>query len=107
MDNNLRLIELAAASLGLSYEKVIKDGDLWNPIDNDSDAFRLLVELEFTIEIYEDGDIGVVKVSSSSFCCYDGFDNIRECFSVSRKDKFEKVRLAITKAAAQVGSQER
>ena len=46
------LLELAAKAVGL-------DDAAWNPLENDGDAFRLMMDLKMCVERKEDGSIAI------------------------------------------------
>ena len=67
------------------------DGDDWNPLDNDGDALRLAVKLELSIDF-------------AKWCntVYYGVDNfVQEDWH--NKDPYAATRLAIVRAAAEIG----
>ena len=74
------------------------DGGLWNPLTDDADAFRLVVNLKITVEqsILEN------KVSAYVLCrqVKRHWVEISGC-----ADRAEATRRAITRAAAEIGKQ--
>ena len=100
------LLELAAKAAGIKYEKYYdvddgslcivrgqRDFELWNPLSDDGDAFRLAVKLQ--LDILQFGilmamvqyDTGEIKV----------FDERHD------NDAYKATRRAIVRAAAEIG----
>ena len=106
METDRQLLELAAKAAGVFeegewFEDYDEDGvcclsfvigdSAWNPIENDGDAFRLLMELCITIKYGS----GYVYASHSSF---------RTCFAEHLdKGKESSIRRAIVRVAAEIG----
>lgn len=103
--NNKELLELAALAAGYNVSFFSarnqsgftcgfthdKDSGDWNPLDYDGDALRLAVKLELSIDF-------------AKWCntVYYGVDNfVQEDWH--NKDPYAATRLAIVKAAAEIG----
>ena len=95
METDRELLEFAAKASGLdgyfaSDDQSERD-EYWDPLTNDGDAFRLLVELCITIKYGS----GYVYASHSTF---------RTCFAEPlNKGKESAIRLAIVRVAAEIG----
>lgn len=109
MDNRT-LLELAAKAAGKTIDQktfgeyqdahrgmVVADGEHWNPLDDDGDALRLAVKLNLDIR-YESYDAGVAVIVGAAWD--DAPEAIHEIFE---RDGPRAVRLAITRAAADIG----
>lgn len=94
----IELIELAAIAAGHNPERheigghkfITVDGVEWNPLQSDADAFRLMVALDIEVEQFETRTIAYLGALSSGRIPH------ADC-------KNKTTRLAITKAAAQLG----
>jgi hypothetical protein len=104
------LLEFAAKAAGIQGDYLLYDGEefrygivtedkLWNPIENDSDAFRLMLDLNLTLTDawinYENAPLAVVVVKnqeSTVFCQHAKYDNPHQA-----------ARVAITRVAAMIG----
>jgi hypothetical protein len=84
-DEKKELIKLAAKASRIDIDKFTG----WNPIDDDADAFKLAVKLEFDIQQDTDN-------VHAEFVTVDVDD-----------DRFAATRLAITQAAAEIGKTRR
>lgn len=92
------LIELAAIAARYKTERheiggnqfLMVDGIEWNPLQSDADAFRLMVELDIEVEQFENHTMAYLGALSSGRIPH------ADC-------KNKTTRLAITKAAAQLG----
>lgn len=94
------MLELAAKAAGITYFDVTprgvscENGYLWNPRADDGDAFRLAVKLNMGVSI------PVHKTIRADVITFrDPFVNIRE----KGDDPYAATRLAITRAAAEIG----
>ena len=110
--NDRELLELAAKAAGLKYTKPTDDYDgsiglavgenpmrtrTWNPLTNDGDAFRLAVKL----------DMNVFQAAKSAYALtYDDDDGTYEKqvrYTDTNNDPYAATRLAIVRAAAEIG----
>ena len=95
--NDRELLELAAKAAGEPYFEHAPEGGLylsngedWNPLTEDGDAFRLAVRLLFEIDMGR----GCVAIRHSTGI------KILEAFN---HDPYAATRLAIVRAAAEIG----
>ncbi len=112
MQTDKELLELAALAIGLEYftwcgdgmrEQAVHgvphcghQGEIWNPLGDDGDAFRLMVDLGIFIDPYgNDIRCGWV-VDQKSLAC-------RVISGDAGTDKLAAVRRCITRAAAEIG----
>lgn len=101
------LLELAAKAAGKTIDQktfgeyqdahrgmVVADGEHWNPLDDDGDALRLAAKLSLHIEWRLDGRVAVSPQ-----------DQVAEIYIMesSREDRIGSLRLAIVRAAAEIG----
>jgi hypothetical protein len=108
------LLELAAKAAGIERRNAIgfyvieeeDDDRYWNPLTNDGDALRLAVKLN--IEIYQANDEGMAtyagyfagtKDARLKFCV-EYHDDIK-----NMGDPYAATRLAIVRAAAEIGKE--
>lgn len=91
------LLKMAAKAAGVEDKFIyIEDSDLdngawWNPLENDGDAFTLMVKMNMHIAVWKDCvDIG-----------FDGYHLEEEL--ITDGDAFAATRRAITRAAAVIG----
>lgn len=95
-----KVIGLTVLSVQHDKLNVTKDGKKnfhWNPLTDDADAFRLLVERGMTIKV----DYAKMKVSIWDGCSKWHSVDIENCTEVRRA-----VRLGITQSASKVGDDE-
>lgn len=91
------LLELAARATGIYLEwdssgaPIARDGDEWNPLSDDGDAFRLAVELGLDLRL--------------SQYLPKAFDLVPGKMAAIYEDSFETVRRTIVEAAADIGKQ--
>jgi hypothetical protein len=104
------LLELAAKAVGLSLEQgpgsppekcfgACWDGhtwDYWNPLDDDGDALRLAVKLDFRIDIDKERAWTAVYANRSY-----NIDTVLE--ANDNNDPYAATRRAIVRAAAEIG----
>lgn len=96
---DIELLELAARAAGLPWDQWVIDGDdSWNPRIDDGDALRLAVKLQLEIVPLEGGGVDVMRTTEA------------EPFGVTLAseigpDPYDATRLAIVRAAAQIGSE--
>ena len=83
------LLELASKACGLKEAKMRIEFNQWNPLTDDGDALRLAVKLEMNVMV------GVVRTPA-------GFTAI-EYSEDGCQDDNELTRLAIVRAAAEIG----
>lgn len=97
------LLEKAAQAAGIDV-RTIEDADGvlhwdgWNPIDDDGDAFRLMVKLSLTVDIGHD--------KYSDVWAYPNKDTKRNKVRATESfngDPYAATRLAIVRAAAAMG----
>ena len=81
---------------GFSQSIYSKDEGYWNPLDDDGDAFRLMVKLGIDIEWRSDGRVAAYRHANANGHCFTAFES-------SREDRASATRLAITRAAAEIG----
>ena len=85
-DQDYELLEKAAKAIGRPFERGITEL-FWNPLQDDRDAFRLMVECALTVEV------GLADVNTcAGSVAYHGVI-----------DAYTTVRLAIVEAAAAQG----
>jgi hypothetical protein len=93
--NDHKMLELAAKAVGLDQEiepwYFIAPGDIWSPLDNDDEAFRVVVELGLSVYT-EPFRVGVETMDKKVFV-----------WEEVVLDGFDATRRAITRAAAEVG----
>ena len=86
--NELLVLAARAASIYLNWDEpgdpVARDGDEWNPLEDDGDAFRLALTLG--IQVWRDGDILWIDHAP-----------------IEHKDIEAEARWAIVRAAAEIG----
>jgi len=87
-DEKKELIKLAAKASRIDINKITGG---WNPVDDDADAFKLAVKLEFDIQ--QDTD--------SVYVLYWFDQSMKDVEAIT--NRFAATRLAITKAAAEIG----
>lgn len=89
--NDRELLEMAAKAIGTVFVpgESWDDGAGWNPLTDDGDALRLLVELGMDVEIRTD--------CSVAWSCDGNFEEHHGT------DKHAATRRAITRAAAELG----
>lgn len=107
--SNRELLELAAKAAGYESVEFVQISDdrfechawvsefcciAWNPIEDDGDAFRLAVRLRFQIIAYKDR----VEILQDGICIGSA-DSVYSCGCMP-----STTRLAITRAAAQIGA---
>lgn len=92
-DEKKELIKLAAKASRIDINKITGG---WNPVDDDADAFKLAVKLEFDIQ----QDTDNVQVW---FWLDEAFKDAEFLTVDVGDDRFAATRLAITKAAAEIG----
>ena len=104
------LLELAAKAVGLSLEQgpgsppekcfgAFWDGytwDYWNPLDDDGDALRLAVKLDFRIDIDRERAWAAVYANRSH-----NIDTVLE--ANDNNEPYTATRRAIVRAAAEIG----
>ena len=105
LESDGTLIALAAQAIGMHWcrydlAKLRAHGHcigadmMWNPLENDKDAFRLAVELGMAI-LPEDHDVDIGLPNGQS---------VTETWHENGGDKYVATRRAITRAAAGVGA---
>ena len=94
---DFELLSLAALAAGYSFDKYTLKNDRtgfeyagWNPLEDDSDAFRLAVSLGLTVVVETD----------MVFCRNQRSDKV---FREQSKDRYASARKAIVRAAAEIG----
>ena len=113
--NDRELLELAAKAAG--YEVVWGDvttfadetvvdcsdmlyiktnGAYWNPLIDDTDAFRLAVKLGIDLEWRNDGRVAAYRHANANGNCFTAIESTRE-------DRYASTRRAIVRAAAEIG----
>lgn len=70
---------------------------MWNPLNDDSDALRLSIDLSFTVSIYGKKEVRVIWRSIGG-----SRREVREMFA---NDRYSATRRAIVRAAAEIGKQ--
>ena len=100
-----KLLELAAKAAGFTLEEHYDDDQyypwcaeteaFWNPLLDDGDAFRLMVELRIDVWLCEE-KIAVAEYGLNGFC-------IGRCNEWLHDDPHAAVRRAIVRAAAEIG----
>lgn len=111
------LLELSAKAAGIHIEwkewvnsriaefKTIKhtrrygfwsDGKVWNPLEDDGDAFRLMVCLYIDIEWSACGRVEAYQHATADGYCFTATES-------SREDRASNTRRAIVRAAAEIG----
>lgn len=107
-----QLLELAAKAVGMelewfdgmnedTYDQAIHNGDVWDPLNDDGDAFRLAVTLGLRIDASfrtgpnDTNGVGVWTPGDQEF--YPPF------WQIGAKDPFAATRGAIVRAAAEIG----
>lgn len=109
--NDKELLELAAKAAGYTFTHAWSDKfavgtandelEIWNPIENDSDALRLAVKLKIDIEFLHEnaheGDVVTATKNSNvnSICCFEN--------TAMNSNLFKAARRAIVRAAAEIG----
>jgi hypothetical protein len=102
MNNDKELLELAAKAAGYEWDWFGPNFHIaiderrftaWNPLTDDGDAFRLMVNLEIAINPYA-GKV-VTWVEANRMATHKTWDN--------NEDATKVVRLAIVIAAAEIG----
>lgn len=103
--NNRELLEMAAKSADMKcvwsdeyntmYFPGLESMGVWNPIDSDGDAFRLLCALGMALAV----QYGEISVGSN----YKYGIIVTERFEDYQNDKHAATRLAIVKCAAEIG----
>jgi hypothetical protein len=105
--NDRELLNFAATAADLAIEwrqgwdgtespKSVVSGCAWNPLMNDSDAFRLAVKLE--IEFSSSYDAGM-----NSYAGYSLEDDLKYVIEPNGADPYAAARRAIVRAAAELG----
>lgn len=107
---NRELLELAALAAG--YETTLYTGHVyihdgtatrqWNPLENDGDAFRLMVKLMMCVQVYDMHDMHVIEINGSPGCSIGLDKQYLHCYSFGASHE-ENMRLAITGFAAEIG----
>lgn len=108
--NDRELLELAAKAVGLkviSYSEgyglgIDGDGVWWNPLGNDGQALRLAIELGLTISPANGMDADITEVYRSSSLLGRSSEGRAEKHD---GDAISATRLAIVRAAAELGRQ--
>lgn len=109
--SNKELLELAAKAAGIELFMPTHNGAWldntagvrWNPLTDDGDALRLAVKLGLGISTM------INAVKAGECLGFDGDGNLDETFMACEKfndhdgDRFSATRLAITRAAAEIG----
>jgi hypothetical protein len=97
--NDREMLEMAAKAAGLTgevrydYFRMTPSFMAWNPLTDDGDALRLAVKLKIDVCFYDGyaeiqaGGDGIVSASIESYS----------------EDMYDSTRLAITRAAAEIG----
>jgi hypothetical protein len=92
------LLELAAKAIGVSKyrygDAIYPFPNVWDPLKDDGDALRLAVDLNFDICI-RDMEVGVKQMKTPSLNVYEPIG----------RNHYGAVRLAIVRAAAEIGKQ--
>ena len=101
---DIEMLELAAKAAGVDGVRTVPFCGLhvsgsgeWNPLESNADAFRLAVDLGIEVEFISDGSI-----YASAGVPTTGGDVCEHVYEYS--DKHAATRLAIVKAAAEIGS---
>jgi len=101
--NDRELLESAARAARFEFEWAdplyggrdtpMADGIIWNPLDSDSDAFRLAIEIGLIVNAPSPiGEYAIVK-----FYDIDVWERVSDC-------RYAATRRAIVRAAAEIGS---
>lgn len=98
---DLKLLELAAKAVGLSFADqnvyyhgvYCNDATWWNPLTDDGDALRLAVKLQMEVAIFEDE----CHTRCMEHGQRDWFDETGDPYAATRR--------AIVRAAAEIGKQ--
>ena len=72
------------------------ESETWNPLLSDADAFELMCDLGIDIEWRADGRVSAYRHANSNGHCFTAFES-------SREDRVRNTRLAIVRAAAEIG----
>lgn len=117
MNYKRELLELAAKAAGVKIDKSSHNGggskntgfDLagnavidwhngktWNPLEDDGDALRLAANLGIDLEWRSDGRIAAYRHANANGHCFTAIES-------SREDRAAGARLAIVRAAAEIG----
>jgi hypothetical protein len=104
------LLEAAAKAAGIGFYKGDYANGLdtktgfWNPLTDDGDALRLAVQcgIEFSIVDDEPGNDGRTSRACAGYAVESG-PRIKYVFEDHRGDPCAATRLAITRAAAEIG----
>ena len=93
MSDDRKLLELAAKAIGLdaTNHPAHTDDWSWNPLNDDSDALRLAVKLEFTISTW-----------GEEVAVWQGDSDGRETFEPITTDRLAATRRAIVRAASEI-----
>ena len=95
MKTDRELLELAAKAAGIEVQDPETGAySLWNPLTDDGDALRLAVKLEIPLCF----PFLLPQLIKSVRACVD-------CFESQGDDPYAATRRAITRAAAEIGSQ--
>ena len=102
MTTDKELLEYAAKAAGLELvTPTMLEYDKWNPLTDDGDAFRLMVELD--IEVYQ-GDNDGPCVCAGYWSKAERRDVTRMyCIQPMNTDQIAATRRAIVRAAAELG----
>ncbi len=93
---NKKLLSLAAKAVNGGYWHPLTHTSMWNPIENDDQAFQLSVELGMSITQTEKD----VKVTKHFVIDEHNSPTVYEKYINHKGDKFTATRLAIVKCAA-------
>lgn len=97
MNNDRKLLELAARAIGLdatNHPAHIDDWS-WNPLKDDGDAFRLTVQLNLMVDTINKGYMSGCIVAAAADHCPQ-YQQIND-------DPYAATRRAIVRAAAEIG----
>lgn len=102
--NDRELLELAAKACDKAPGSIVVTGDgeswrYWNPLTDDGDALRLAVKLRIKSQYHE--ALGQALASVDGVIEYEARADIEKC----GRDENACVRLAIVRAAAEIGKQ--
>lgn len=100
--NDREMLELAAKAAGYplaktldGYPLFIEGHGLWNPLEDDGDAFRMAVKLRMDLMLYSD--------TKSAFIEKPDAKDMHQFAEINLDDPYAATRRAIVRAAAEIG----
>lgn len=98
-----QLLERAARAAGIEASPGAMTGKLvihgtsriWNPLEDDADAFRLMVQLKLDVEWCASGRVSAYRHANANGHCFTAIES-------SREDRSAATRRAIVRAAAAI-----